>query len=171
MRKLPSYILLAGFLTPAFVLGASPRAEAKSKNPKVLQVQTDTAITSRNYKFNYKGVKEIDGRQVHVFEAKPREKRVGLFKGKIYIDTLTGSLRRAEGQAVKSPSFFIKKIEFSTDYADFGAFTFPVHLHSTAKTRLVGRAVVDISTREYQPQAISVEAAGPAVLVPPPGVN
>ena len=45
MRKLPSYILLAGFLTPAFVLGASPRAEAKSKKPKVLQVQTDTAPT------------------------------------------------------------------------------------------------------------------------------
>jgi hypothetical protein len=131
----------------------------------------DTAITSRNYKFNYKGVKEIGGRQVHVFEVKPREKRVGLFKGKIYIDSLTGSLRRAEGQAVKSPSFFVKKIEFSTDYADFGAFTFPVRLHSTAKTRLVGRAVVDVSISEYQPQAISVEAAGPAVLLPPPGVN
>src|SRR5574341_2089742 len=123
----------------------------------------DTALTSRNYKFNYKGVKEIEGRQVHVYEAKPREKRVGLFKGRIYIDSLTGSLRRAEGQAVKSPSFFIKKIEFTTNYADFGSFTFPVHLHSTAKTRLVGRAVVDVSIREYQPQAVSFEAAGPAV--------
>lgn len=131
----------------------------------------DTAITSRNYKFSYKGVKEIEGRQVHVFEAKPREKRVGLFKGKIYIDMLTGSLRRAEGQAVKSPSFFIKKIEFTTDYADFGGFTFPVRLHSAAKTRLVGRAVVDVSISEYQPQAVSVEAAGPAVPAPPPGVN
>ncbi|MGH9492896.1 MAG: hypothetical protein ACRD2K_05295 [Terriglobales bacterium] len=132
----------------------------------------DTAITSRNYKFNYKGVKEIDGRQVHVFETKPREKRVGLFKGKIYIDVLTGSLRRAEGQAVKSPSFFVKKIEFTSDYADFGNFTFPVHLHSTAKTRLVGRAVVDVSISEYQPQAVSVEAAGPATIpAPVPGVN
>src|ERR1700675_1669771 len=45
MKKQLSYILLAGVLTPAFVLGASPRAEAKSKKPKVLQVQTDTAPT------------------------------------------------------------------------------------------------------------------------------
>jgi len=293
MTKPLSYILLAGLLIPAFVLGASPRAEAKSKKPKVLQVQTDTqtppasppaelpaeppnsdltlvapvavaqmgpelalqvyerraawqsaslasysastvieaelpdqsqkgryelqrtysaprtlkfkavsftgdgfvksnvihrllqaevdraekeqgqdsAINSRNYKFNYKGVKEIDGRQVHVYDAKPRQKRVGLFKGRIYIDSLTGSLRRAEGQAVKSPSFFVNKIEFTTDYADFGSFTFPVRLHSTAKTRLVGRAVVDVSISEYQPQAVSVEAAGPAVLAPLPGVN
>jgi hypothetical protein len=293
MRKLLSYILLAGFLTPAFVLGVSPRAEAKSKKPKVLQVQTDTqapaspsavlpaadspksdltlvapvaaaqmspelaleiyqrraawqtaflasysansvieaelpdqsqkgryelertysaphtlkfkavsftgdgfvktnvihrlmqsevdhvekqegpdtAITARNYKFNYKGVKQVDGRDVHVFEVKPREKRVGLFKGKIYLDMLTGTLRRAEGQAVKSPSFFIKKIEFTTDYADVGSFTFPVRLHSTAKTRLVGRAVVDVSISDYQPQAVSVEAAGPAAPAPVPGVN
>ncbi len=131
----------------------------------------DTAITSRNYKFNYKGVKEIEGRLVHVFEAKPRQKRVGLFKGKIYIDILTGSLRRAEGQAVKSPSFFVKKIEFTTDYADVGSFTFPVRLHSTAKTRLVGRAVVDVSISEYQPQAVSFEAAGPAIPVFVPGIN
>lgn len=293
MRRRLSYILLAGFCATTFVLAAAPRAEAKSKKPKVLQVQTDTqaspaeppaelpavrsdsdlalvapvavaqmgpelalqvyerraawqaaslasysastvieaelpdqsqkgryellrtysaphslkfkavsftgdgfvktnvihrlmqsevdhvekergpdtALTSRNYKFNHKGVKEIDGRQVHVYDVKPREKRVGLFKGRIYIDSLTGSLRRAEGQAVKSPSFFIKKIEFTTDYADFGSFTFPVRLHSTAKTRLVGRAVVDVSISEYQPQAVSFEAAGPAIPPPPPGVQ
>ncbi|HEV2020912.1 MAG TPA: hypothetical protein VGQ94_00115 [Terriglobales bacterium] len=293
MKKLLSYTLLAGLLTPAFLLGASPRAEAKSKMPKVLQVQTDTqapparppaelpveapksdltlvapvavapmspevaleiyerraawqgaflasysavtvieadlpdqlqkgryelqrtysaphtlkfkavsftgdgfvktnvihrlmqsevdhvekeqgpetAITARNYKFNYKGVKEIDGRQVHVFEAKPREKRVGLFKGKIYIDMLTGTLRRVEGQAVKSPSFFVNKIEFTSDYADFGIFTFPVHLHSSAKTRLVGRAVVDVSISDYQAQGVSVESAGPATPAPVPGVK
>jgi hypothetical protein len=131
----------------------------------------ETAINGRNYKFNYKGVKEIDGREVHVFETKPREKRAGLFKGRIYIDVLTGTLRRAEGQAVKSPSFFIKKIEFTTDYADFGSFTFPVHLHSWAKTRLVGRAVVDVSISDYQATGASVESAGPATPAPVPGVN
>ncbi|MDP9263238.1 MAG: hypothetical protein M3O85_02835 [Acidobacteriota bacterium] len=293
MKRLFSYILLAGFLTPAFLLVAPSRAEAKSKKPKVLQVQTETqaapaspstelpaeapksdltlvapvaivqmspevalemyerraawqgaflasysantvieaelpdqsqkgryelqrtysaphtlkfkavsftgdgfvktnvihrlmqsevdhvekqegpetAITTRNYKFNYKGVKEIDGHQVHVFDVKPREKRVGLFRGRIYIDMLTGTLRRAEGQAIKSPSFFVNKIEFTTDYADFGIFTFPIHLHSSAKTRLVGRAVVDVSISDYQAQGVSVESAGPAIPVPVPGVH
>lgn len=294
MKRPVSYILLAGLLIPAFLLGAAPRAEAKSKKPKVLLVQTDTqappatpsaelpvsavpasslslvapvplaqmgpevamemyerraawqnaflasysantvieaelpdqsqkgryellrtysaphtlkfkavsftgdgfvktnvihrlmqsevdhvekeegpdtAITARNYKFNYKGMKEIDGREMHVFEVKPREKRVGLFKGRIYIDRFTGTLRRAEGQAVKSPSFFVNKIEFTTDYADFGTFTFPVHLHSWAKTRLVGRAVVDVSIRDYQATGASFESAGPAIPAPVPGVK
>src|SRR5207244_2164844 len=84
---------------------------------------------------SYKGTKEVDGRLLHVYQLKPRKKRVGLFKGHIYLDAHTGSLVRAEGRAVKSPSFFVKRIEFAQDYADFGPFTFPVHVHSEARHR------------------------------------
>ena len=62
------------------------------------------AISPANYKFSYKGTNELQGRMVHVYQVKPREKRVGLFKGRIYIDVYTGSLVRAEGRPVKSPS-------------------------------------------------------------------
>ena len=119
---------------------------------------SQTAITPANYKFSYKGTKEVDGRLLHVYQIKPRKKRVGLFKGHIYLDAHTGSLVRAEGRAVKSPSFFVKRIEFAQDYADFGPFTFPVRVHSEARTRLIGRAVVDIEHRDYEPVAASVQA-------------
>lgn len=108
-----------------------------------------TAISEANYKFSYKGMDEIDHRPVHVFQVKPRAKRPGLFKGRIYLDASTGSLRRAEGTLVKTQSFFIKKIEFVQDYADLGGYTLPVHARSVAKTRLVGRAVVEIATDDY----------------------
>lgn len=122
-----------------------------------------TAINSSNYKFAYKGVQEIDGRAVHVYAVKPRQKRPGLFKGKIYVDVASGSLRRAEGTLVKNPSFFIKSIDFVQDYADFDHFTFPVHIHSEARTRLVGRAVVDVYTRDYTPSAQSAQLASSAL--------
>jgi hypothetical protein len=93
----------------------------------------------------------LDGRTVHVYQLKPRKKRVGLFKGRFYLDVYSGSLVRVEGSVVKSPSFFIKKIEFAQDYSDFGAFTLPTYIHSEAKTRLVGRAIVDIYHSGYQP--------------------
>ena len=109
-----------------------------------------TAITIANYKFSYKGRDLVNGQPVHVYNVKPREKRAGLFRGKVYLDVSTGHLRRAEGTLVKSPSFFIKKIEFVQDYADFNGFTLPVHIHSVANTRVVGRAVVDITTRDYE---------------------
>jgi hypothetical protein len=109
-----------------------------------------TAISEANYKFSYKGMDEIDNRPMHVFQVKPRAKRPGLFKGRIYLDASAGSLRRAEGALVKTQSFFIKRIEFVQDYADLGGYTLPVHVHSVAKTRLVGRAVVEIDTNDYE---------------------
>jgi hypothetical protein len=108
-----------------------------------------TAINDANYKFSYKGAEAIDGGSVHVFQVKPRAKRAGLFKGRIYLDASTGSLRRAEGTLVKTQSFFIKKIDFVQDYADIDGYTLPVHARSLAKTRLVGRAVVEIATDAY----------------------
>jgi hypothetical protein len=111
------------------------------------------AISPANYKFSYKGTNQLDGRLMHVYQLKPRLKRAGLFKGRIYVDAYTGSLVRAEGKPVKSPSLFIKKIDFVQDYADIGPFTFPVHIHSEASARIVGRAIVDIYQRDYQPVA------------------
>jgi len=116
------------------------------------------AVTPENYKFSYKGTHELNGRVVHLYHVKPRHKRAGLFKGHIYLDAYSGSIVRAEGRLVKSPSLFIKKVEFVQDYADIESFTFPVHIHSEAQTRLVGRAVVDIYQRDYQPVAVSTTA-------------
>jgi hypothetical protein len=111
------------------------------------------AISPANYKFSYKGTSQLDGRTVHAYQLKPRQKRAGLFRGRIYVDAYTGSLVRAEGRPVKSPSLFIKKIDFVQDYADIGPFTFPVHIHSEASARIVGRTIVDVYQHDYQPVA------------------
>jgi hypothetical protein len=111
----------------------------------------DTAISPANYKFSYKGQAKVGDRLVQVFQVKPRKKRLGLFKGRIYLDAHTGALARVEGRAVKSPSFFVKKIEFVQDYSDFDSFTLPVHVHSEAHARIVGRTIVDITLRDYLP--------------------
>ena len=118
-----------------------------------------TALTPANYKFSFKGSSQMDGRLVHDYQIKPRKKRAGLFKGHVYLDAYTGSLVRVEGTVVKSPSFFIKKIQFIQDYADFGGFTLPTHMHSEALARIIGRAVVDIYQHDYQPETHAVQAA------------
>ena len=122
------------------------------------------AISPANYKFSYKGTSEVDGRLVHVYQVKPREKRPSLFKGRIFVDAFRGSLVRVEGKPAKSPSLFIKKIDFVQDYADIGNFTFPVHIHSEARARIVGRTVVDVYQRDYQPVADTVTDASVASL-------
>ena len=116
------------------------------------------AISPANYKFSYKGLSQVDGRTVYVYQLKPRQKRSGLFKGRVYLDVYNGSIVRAEGSMAKSPSFFIKKILFQQDYEDIGLFTFPISIHSEAQTRLVGRAIVDIVYTNYQPTSVVVQA-------------
>jgi hypothetical protein len=111
------------------------------------------AITSNNYNIHYKGQDLLDGRQVHVYGVKPRYKVPGLFRGEICLDPLTGNLLRARGTIVKSPSFFVRRIEFVQDYAEFDGFTLPVSLHSIIKARVLGKVVVDVSTQNYSVSA------------------
>ena len=118
-----------------------------------------TAISEANYKFSYKGTSEVNGRLVHIFHVKPRKKRPGLFKGRIALDAYLGSLVRAEGTVVKSPSFFVKKIEFMQDYVDIAEFTFPAHIHSVALARVIGHTVVDVYHSDYQPVTSGVQSA------------
>lgn len=135
---------------------------------KLLQSEVDhvekgegasTAITPDNYKFNYKGVQEINGQTAYEFHIKPRQKRPGLFKGKVYLDVTTGHILRAEGTLVKSPSVFIKKVEFTQDYEDVAGFSLPARLHSIANTRMFGKAIVDISHSEYSARPLTGEAS------------
>jgi hypothetical protein len=118
-----------------------------------------TAISDQNYKISYKGQETIDSKLVHVFQLKPRRKVPGLIKGKIYLDAYTGSLVRAEGSIAKSPSFFVKKVEFTQDFADINGFTVPTELRSVSKARIIGRAVVRIFHRGYEFKAAQPENA------------
>ena len=108
-----------------------------------------SAISEKNYKIAYKGMENLDGHLTHVYQLKPRHKSPNLFKGRIYVDAYTGSLRRAEGTVSKSPSFFIRKIEFVQDFEDINGFTVPVAMRSTAKARIIGRAIVSVFHRGY----------------------
>ena len=128
----------------------------------------ETAISQENYKFRYRGLETLAGAPLYVFEVKPRKKRPGLFKGNVYLDVFTGSLRRAQGKLVKSPSFFVRKVEFVRDYVDVEGFTFPARMHSEATVRLVGRTIVDIAFSQYQPQ-LAVAGEGSRPLPGSPG--
>lgn len=158
------YELLRSFKAPNSLSFASVKFTGdsfvkSSVITKLLQSEVDhvekgdpakSAINEQNYKISYKGQEEIGNAPVHVFQVKPRKKVPGLFKGKIYIDVYTGSLRRAEGTLAKSPSFFVKKVEFVQDFMDISGVTLPTELRSVSKARIIGRAIVRIFHRSYE---------------------
>lgn len=110
------------------------------------------AINPNNYKFKYKGLQNKDGRDVHVLELNPRKKRVGLFKGEIWLDPQTYLTLREAGKFVKSPSVFLKKVEFVREFEVRDGIAVPTKMSSYADTRLVGRTELDINYSNFSKQ-------------------
>jgi hypothetical protein len=108
---------------------------------------SSVAITPANYEFRLKAARGPDGQTVQIFRLKPRKKRVGLFKGELWLDAETGMPLRESGQFVKLPSIFLKRIRFVREYAIRGGVSIPTSIESTVETRLVGRA--ELSVRFY----------------------
>ncbi len=118
---------------------------------RYLSAETETqrdnsqyAITPVNYRFKYKGYLEQSGKQIYLFELKPRRKSVGLFKGELWLDAKTCMPLKEEGEFVKNPSVFLKKVEFVRDYEIQDGVAIPKHIESKVDTRIVGRADITI---------------------------
>jgi hypothetical protein len=111
-------------------------AEASERNER----SEALAITPANYKFKYKGQREINGRMAHVFELKPRKKRVGLYKGELWLDAQSCLPLRETGRFVKNPSIFLKRVEFTREYDIVKGISVPRQVQSTIYTRLIGKA-------------------------------
>jgi hypothetical protein len=112
------------------------------------------AILESNYKFSYKGIEDLNGRHLYAFALKPRRKDPGLFKGKILIDSQTGHMIQAAGRLRRSPSWWIKQVDFIQDYADVGDFTMLTQIRSVTQARVVGQVTVNIRHSEYEVRSV-----------------
>ena len=121
------------------------------------------SISPENYKFKYKGLRDDDGRQVYVLHLSPRHKRVGLFKGELWLDAATYMPVRESGRFVKSPSLFLKKMEFVRTYEIENGVSIPQRLDSVVDTRFFGPVTLSINfgklSKESQPETATVASA------------
>jgi hypothetical protein len=108
-------------------------------------------IDLRNYTFKYRGVTTVEGKQAHVFQVTPQRKRPGLFRGSITIDAATCQPLREEGRFVRSPSVFLKNIEFSRDFTMVDGVPFPSLLISRVETRVWGSAILQVKYLTIEP--------------------
>jgi hypothetical protein len=110
---------------------------------------TDVAITPANYKFKPKGVRERDGVTCFVYEVSPRKKRVGLFKGEVWVDVETGLTVREAGTFSKSPSVFLKSVQFSRDFHLRDGYSVPWRFETSMVTRFWGPARLTINYNSF----------------------
>jgi len=102
------------------------------------------AVTPANYKFKYTGIISDAGRHVYVFHLTPKKKRVGAFKGELWLDSETCLPVRESGRWVKNPSLFVRRIDFVREYDIENGLAIPRQIESTVETRLVGKAELTV---------------------------
>lgn len=107
------------------------------------------AVTPENYKFKYKGQSQVEDRPAYVFQVTPRKKRLGLFKGEIWIDTATHLRLQETGYLVKNPSIFLKKVAFVRRYEIRDGISVPLQVQSVVDTRLVGKAELTVDFSNF----------------------
>lgn len=126
------------------VIGRYLEAEQQGQNDQRLNV------TPANYKFKFKGARaSADGSELYVFLLAPRKKRVGLFKGEMWLDARTYLPVLEKGRLVKNPSIFFKKVDFERDFAIQNGTAVPERMSSTIATRLVGKVELSISYSNF----------------------
>lgn len=113
--------------------------ESAAKGPSTV------ALNMQNYKFKYKGTEQWNGRQVYVLHVNPREKKVGLFKGELWLDAETYMPVRETGTFVKSPSFMLKKVQFVRDYDLQNGVSVPQRTESRVDTRFFGKVELNVN--------------------------
>jgi hypothetical protein len=116
------------------------QAEKEARN----NTNGSMAVTAENYKFKYKGTADYAGKTGFVFQVAPKKKRVGLYKGELWIDKDTFLPLREWGVFVKSPSVFLKNVYFVRDYMLCDGIAIPRRLISDINTRIVGKAQLTI---------------------------
>ena len=123
---------------------------------------SETAITPANYKFHLKASITENAHRTYIFQLTPRKKRVGLFKGELWLDSATGMPLRETGELVKSPSVFLKKVQFTHYNELHDGVAYPKNVKWTVETRLVGQAEINIEYSNFTRQEEEAEAEVPA---------
>jgi hypothetical protein len=122
------------------------QAEADAQQDE--SASSSMAVTPANYKFQYKGEKDADGRTVHVFQLTPKHKKKGLFKGEIWIDADTYLPVREAGNLIKSPSIFVKKVAFVRTFDIRDGMSVPLQVQSVVDT-VFGSAEVKVDFSNF----------------------
>ena len=106
-------------------------------------------ITPGNYRFQYVGAGEVDGRACHTFDIKPRTRNKFLIEGRIWVDAEDAAIIRVEGRPVASQSFWIRNLKVIQQYRKVGGFWLMSSSENLGDVRLFGSARLFMKYENY----------------------
>ena len=111
-----------------------------------------SAISLDNYEFSFAEEQELRSRRCYVLNLRPRRNDKFLLRGRAWIDADDYALVRVEGELVKLPSFWTRKVEYRRDYQKVGDVWLPLRDESVSQLLLFGKSSLTITYSDYQIQ-------------------
>jgi hypothetical protein len=109
----------------------------------------DTLITPENYTFETVGTERIGISNCSVVRTVPKHKQTDLFDGKIWIDNKDFAIVKITGHLAKSPSFWIKQVDFSRNYQKIDGFWLLASEEAVSDIRIFGKETLTIDYENY----------------------
>ena len=114
-------------------------------------------ISRTNYDFVFLRQETFGIVPEYVLAIVPKRKDKYLLRGQIWVDANTFRIRRIEGIPAKSPSFWIKGIHITLQFAELGGMWIPFSFDAIATVRLLG---------QYTLAGLNIRATDPPSAAP-----
>lgn len=121
------------------------REAARTRNRQ----ESDDLITRENYNLEIKGTEQVGSSECTVIHAVPKRKKPYLFEGDIWIDNQDFAIVKIKGKLAKSPSFWIKRVEFVREYKKVNGFFLLAREEAIADIKFYGRRTLTVACKSY----------------------
>jgi hypothetical protein len=116
-------------------------------------------ISRSNYDFVFLREQDFGVVPEYVLHIIPRRKEKGLLLGDIWVDAKTYRIRQIIGVPLKTPSFWVKDLHITVQFADVNGMWIPVSVDAIATIRFLG--IYSLSGLDVAPPIAASGAPGP----------
>ncbi len=108
------------------------------------------AISPANYSLSYVGEATLDGHACYVLGLKPRRVETDLISGQAWVDKHSFLIRQIEGEAEKTPSWWLKTVHVKLAFTDLDGIWMQKSMEAVADVRLVGSHTLTSRILDYR---------------------
>lgn len=98
----------------------------------------EVALTEENYSFKLLGTDTEEGHECFVLSLTPRSDRKDLIRGRAWIDAENFNVRRVEGAPLKTPSWWVKRLEITMQFSQVMGMWLQTAFTAKAEVRFFG---------------------------------
>jgi len=123
--------------------------EVLAKESESAEEQRRTEISPQNYEFRLIGEQMLEGRRCYLLALIPKWQDRDLVRGQVWVDAETYNIPRIEGDATKSPSWWVLDLHILMAYGEVDGMWVRTFTHAVANVRFKGKYVMESRALEY----------------------